>query len=297
MIIATQSASAGIYNTKHNLGSGNLAVGASTGTRTGTGSGSVFTTGTDEICVFCHTPHGANTAIPVPLWNKGTPANTIYPQMTLTSTGNPSTPNLVGHMSLACLSCHDGTQAMDNMVNGPGGGSYLAAGSSMGYIWSKNNDASDPAAGGGAAGIVGDGTAASAVLGALAWGANVTNGGMGAVSGVDAGVYDFGTDLRQNHPVGMAYGGGGCGVGAPGSHDTTNSTCVMTSQYFNPVSGIKGFFEVGTGTAGAKTNLRLYGTNAATATVECGSCHDPHSDTYLRMIRRENGVCATCHVY
>ena len=25
---------------------------------------------TSEICVFCHTPHGADTTAPAPLWNK-----------------------------------------------------------------------------------------------------------------------------------------------------------------------------------------------------------------------------------
>ena len=58
-------AQAGIANTKHNL------------SPTGTGVNKV-TAGTDEICVFCHTPHAADTSAPVPLWNKKLPAGTGY---------------------------------------------------------------------------------------------------------------------------------------------------------------------------------------------------------------------------
>ena len=59
--------SAGIADTKHNLGSG-----------PGPG-GRNQVSDTAEICVFCHTPHGADTSAPAPLWNKrlganGTPA-------------------------------------------------------------------------------------------------------------------------------------------------------------------------------------------------------------------------------
>ena len=54
--LAVGTAFAGIANTKHNLGS------------TGTGTNSFD--GTDEICVFCHTPHGADTTANPPLWNR-----------------------------------------------------------------------------------------------------------------------------------------------------------------------------------------------------------------------------------
>ena len=43
----------GIAATKHNLGS--------------TGTGVNKFSGTAEICVFCHTPHGADTSAAVPL--------------------------------------------------------------------------------------------------------------------------------------------------------------------------------------------------------------------------------------
>ena len=31
---------------------------------------------TNEVCVYCHTPHGADTSAVVPLWNKTLPSST-----------------------------------------------------------------------------------------------------------------------------------------------------------------------------------------------------------------------------
>ena len=303
LIAATQSANAGIANTKHNLSSGNLAIGATTGTRTIGPSTGVFTTGTDEICVFCHSPHGAgNPDVPVPLWNKGTPPGTIsgYTQMYMNAVpANAQAPSdLRGHMSLACLSCHDGTQAMDNMINGPGGGHYLAGGASQGYVWSKHNDAASAAAGGGVLGIVGDGTGGT-VAGALAPGANSQGtGGMGACDpnfpppgGCTSGAIDFTTNMPYNHPVGMAYGGGGC---TPNLGSSQEGHCNATSVFASPSSGLRGRFEVGPGAPGSSSNFRLYGTDINTATVECGSCHDPHSEDHPSFLRAPL-VCNTCH--
>lgn len=67
----------------------------------------------DEICNVCHTPHNAKAAQLVPLWNhKGTTTATfalyVSPTLTMNATvGQPS------DISKACLSCHDGTVAVD----------------------------------------------------------------------------------------------------------------------------------------------------------------------------------------
>ena len=70
----------------------------------------------NRVCVYCHTPHGAN-GDGGPLWNRPTPNDslyTVYNSSTMdTSPGTPST------ISLLCLSCHDGTIAMDNVINIP----------------------------------------------------------------------------------------------------------------------------------------------------------------------------------
>lgn len=69
----------------------------------------------NQICVFCHTPHHADQA-QGPLWNRQAPTGpyTLYQSPSLVST--PQNP---GPSSLLCLSCHDGTLAVDLVVNRP----------------------------------------------------------------------------------------------------------------------------------------------------------------------------------
>ncbi len=88
----------------------------------------VFTPETTEICVFCHTPHGANLKaaqeIRAPIWNRNlsTQRYTMYDQVWSKSfegklnTGQPS------GFSRLCLSCHDGTIALGSVINKPGSG-------------------------------------------------------------------------------------------------------------------------------------------------------------------------------
>jgi predicted CXXCH cytochrome family protein len=86
-----------------------------------------------EICVYCHTPHASNTAMAtVPLWNKvaGTATLTSYSSITLEGTISAAP----GGISLACLSCHDGSQAMDTVVNAPGSGGVNILGAAMGGV-------------------------------------------------------------------------------------------------------------------------------------------------------------------
>ena len=73
----------------------------------------------DEICVYCHTPHAADTTVAAPLWNKPS-TGTIY--TSYDSTTIDGTILAVGSVSIACLTCHDGTQAMDAVINAPGSG-------------------------------------------------------------------------------------------------------------------------------------------------------------------------------
>jgi len=107
MLAAQVSLGAGIVDTKHNL--------RSSGTNTIKGD-------VDEICVFCHTPHHATgTAVSSgPLWNRtlSAAAYTVYDSPTLDAT--PNDPPL--SVSKACLSCHDGTIGINQLVNRPGSG-------------------------------------------------------------------------------------------------------------------------------------------------------------------------------
>lgn len=245
----SSSSMAGISSTKHNLGT------------TGTGTNHL-TAGTSEICVFCHTPHASNTASGAPpLWNKALPTSTY----TTYSTANSSTIDgevlSVGSVSLACLSCHDGTQAMDNMINAPGSGGYNASGASLtGATWT---------------------------------GANQTAGVLKANI-----VTNIGTDLRNDHPVGIQYCGGGI--------TTAGGTCA-DSDFYAPanatINGTKVWWvdtSAGTTNTREKTDMILY-TRTFTAgvgpSVECASCHDPHSTntTFLRIENTNSAVCLSCH--
>ncbi len=80
-----------------------------------TGTGDVKTTEVEtEVCVFCHTPHGASTFPGAPLWNRT--VNDTYTPYTSSSLdaetimgGSLDSP--AGGSKL-CLSCHDGTLAL-----------------------------------------------------------------------------------------------------------------------------------------------------------------------------------------
>jgi len=73
--------------------------------------------GTNEICQPCHTPHNASTELPVVLWNHAvtTATYTLYSSPTMNAqTGQPD------GVSRACLSCHDGTVALDSFGGSTG---------------------------------------------------------------------------------------------------------------------------------------------------------------------------------
>lgn len=78
-----------------------------------TGPGPVKSTVLTEICVFCHTPHNANPA--VPLWNQTLSSGVTY--QPYTSTTIKATVGLPTGSSKLCLACHDGTVALGNTIN------------------------------------------------------------------------------------------------------------------------------------------------------------------------------------
>ena len=69
---------------------------------------------TNEICNVCHAPHDGNLVNNAPLWNHATTTGgagfTMYASPTIDGTID-ATP---GGVSLLCLSCHDGTVAVDS---------------------------------------------------------------------------------------------------------------------------------------------------------------------------------------
>jgi predicted CXXCH cytochrome family protein len=94
------------------------------------------TSTTDEICVFCHTPHGGTTD--APLWNRNyTPGSfTMYTSPTMDMNVGVTGPESV---SAACLSCHDGTTAFDSLINEPGNGNDAIAT----WTWAGGNNKMD----------------------------------------------------------------------------------------------------------------------------------------------------------
>jgi len=81
-------------------------------------SGSTAWNGTGEICATCHTPHNAPEATTGPLWNhtNSTATYTLYSSPTGTLDAIPGQPS---GASKLCLSCHDGTVALDSFGGNP----------------------------------------------------------------------------------------------------------------------------------------------------------------------------------
>jgi predicted CXXCH cytochrome family protein len=204
-----------VANTVHNL--------STSGTEIHTSDG------TDQVCVFCHTPHGAVSG-DAPLWNRlvNTSGYTMYTSATIDMT-IASQPQGV---SQACLSCHDGTIAFDALINGPGAGDYDPTGASRGWTFL---DVATPLGG----------------------------------NRMPAGeIVNLGQDLSNDHPISVTY-----------DNSVTGDTA------FNASSSVTG------------AGLVLYG--SSTNQVECGSCHNPHDDTFgtfLRISNSGSALCTTCHI-
>lgn len=88
------------------------------GTNTGTNT---------EICVYCHTPHGAATTVAnAPLWNRGTTAATTNTYNGLdTEVTNVTLAAVNATDAPLCLSCHDGATLLDNLNNPPNTGTIV----------------------------------------------------------------------------------------------------------------------------------------------------------------------------
>jgi predicted CXXCH cytochrome family protein len=90
-----------------------------------------------EICIVCHTPHNANTTVAgAPLWNHAlsvVPNYVIYSSVTMNATvGQPSA------SSKLCLSCHDGTVALDSF-GGTTGTNFMTGGALVGTDLSNDH--------------------------------------------------------------------------------------------------------------------------------------------------------------
>ena len=76
------------------------------------------------VCSTCHQAHHTDDAQIAPLWNHKTSSATFTPYSSPTLNAAVGAPSGV---SLACLSCHDGSLAINEGISGPlGGGSTLS---------------------------------------------------------------------------------------------------------------------------------------------------------------------------
>lgn len=114
MVLVSSSAFAAITGSAHDLSSNN-------------------TTGSDEVCVFCHTPHGGGTD--APLWNR----TSVAPTAVYTSGSFNATASTTAGDAKLCLSCHSGTAVSSALVNpsnaagaNPGSGLTIGASTDIG---------------------------------------------------------------------------------------------------------------------------------------------------------------------
>ena len=90
-----------------------------------------------EICIVCHTPHAADiTVTDAPLWNHEVTTATFQPYTSSTLDATVGQPD--GNSKL-CLSCHDGTVAVDNF-GGTTTGTYLLVSGDAEYIGTDLRD-------------------------------------------------------------------------------------------------------------------------------------------------------------
>jgi len=132
-----------------------------------TGPGGVTATTEDQVCVFCHTPHGASNFPGSPLWNRqlSNQTYTVYTSSSLDAEDIMGQLDQPGGSSKLCLSCHDGTLAIGT-VNVLGG--------------QQNVDIT----------LIG----------------TDVDGSMPPGSGVQTGfTRELGTDLTNDHPISLTY--------------------------------------------------------------------------------------------
>jgi len=268
------AAANGVVSSRHNLG----AFGTYTKTRDNNGN----QTGTTQICVFCHTPHHANTDAR-PLWNRNMPNSSSYVGYGTTIAGTSVAKPKAGSASLACLSCHDGVTTFDNLVNAPGRGTSMPA-----TAWTFFNSGSPI-------------TSNMSFSPRVNLGTDLTNDHPINVP------YSGGTkaSLRSSNTT-------------IGNIDLSTGL-VNTTAYFGWMTenkwAVSGFIS-----SSATIGDLLRSDNTTSGNVECSSCHDPHfsNKSYVEYTRDSNnqfsglnvgdgvflrrvggntgsGVCRTCH--
>lgn len=242
-----------------------------------------------EICVFCHTPHAGRLDVgggAAPLWNRRIPFSASY-----TPYDSPNfdkagiTPGMPKGVSLACLSCHDGTIGFDSLVNAPGSGGFFVSnkvqsggpGVSIGFNFAGPAvEAGTKTFKGGGLDNPGNYRNDQSVGGFVYFGPDgaTPNGNTGSAQPFP----DLTTNLSDDHPVGMAI---------PATDP--QFTQILANIYIAPGgdghlagSGSNKVFWLtkdGALQTDKRDRLRAYPsdpTNPDIPYIECASCHNPH---------------------
>lgn len=231
-----------VSDTKHNLSA--------------SGPGSTKSGTESQVCVFCHTPHGANTATVSPLWNRPSSGATYTPYSSESLDARSAQLGWTGQplgSSKLCLSCHDGTIALGNVVNAPGSG--------LGSAISVSGD-----------------TATKMPLGA------------GEYSGYTR---FLGSDLSNDHPISITYDSTlsardgelrtpDAQQRVMGGTLTINTTHPLVGPRATGQGSGLGSSAAGTGLFGSSSTRPVLplentqGGGGGTGQVQCTTCHDPH---------------------
>jgi hypothetical protein len=250
----------------------------------------IVATGTTEVCVFCHTPHGGRVNVGgeglgaggAPLWNRalppagttGTGGFTMYTSPNFDGAGDVSSgPKGV---SLACLSCHDGVIALDALINAPGSGGFN----------STNRDpltGASPGAGLDGITFTGPGVALDGSLNDSPPDRPSTTDGGGFLGGAadyvgGPGMTPFPNltrNLSDDHPISMRMS----------VDDPQFAEAILFSPAVGQIAPVKRFANAQLPTD-KRDQVRLYNSDGTNIDyVECASCHNPHTPrtTFLRL--------------
>lgn len=268
----------GIVNTRHNMTQAPIGGGAS--------DMNPYRNDYGEVCVYCHTPHQSSTTINLPLWNRTTSSANYKTYDTLGTSSLTSNVSQPGINSLACLSCHDGTLGVDSIINMPGSGLY-DAGQETTQSNAFLNQWDNPTGENTLVHMGLDGVNEAA--GCLS--CHSSDAGPGGDGATDFSLFAIGTDLTNDHPVGVSLPSNN------GNRDFKTPNGIS--------SGMRWFDD--DGDSRPDTNeIRFYDTGGGPR-VECGSCHDPHgvsptgfggliNASFLRVRNDNSKVCMTCHI-
>ncbi len=237
---------AAVANTAHDLQAGPLiAFGSTNGAR--------------STCSFCHAAH--HTAGTLGLWVRATPGATGagWTSTTETSLGTPLPGRgATNHGSQECLSCHDGTIAVNQTLT------YAIPGTG------ESN--------------------ATATIGGAAVGTDIANLANGATDArLVSGSMAF-PILEGTHPISVPYPPANLPASQSGLYGTVQTgSCTAVGAGYCVNNGWQ---------AAAGLATKIVRQTDGTFTVECVSCHDPHysaGSLFLRPMPTGVTRCVGCH--